>query len=204
MKYILDLIVILLIALISFIGYKKGLIKVAFKIVSFFLAILISIILYKPVSNLIINHTPLCSKIESSVSNRLSSSNITKEETDNLLSNYYNVGKNATISLIAKDVSVSIVNIAVILIIFILSRIVLGLFKLSGDLIAKLPLIKQVNHLGGFLYGLIKSFIIIYGIFAIISLLVPLIQLDNFIKLINSSIICNIMYNNNLIFMLFL
>lgn len=203
MNYLLDLIIILIIALITFIGYKKGLIKVAFKIVSFALAIIISIILYRPVSNFVINHTPLYEKIETTIENRLSSSETSKEESDNFLSNYYSSGKSAAITTISKEVSVTIVNIAVIFIIFIVSRLILGIFKFSGDIIAKLPLIKQVNHIGGFIYGLLKGFIIVYALFAIINLLAPLVDLNNFIKLINSSIISNIMYNNNLIFMLF-
>ena len=59
MNYLIDLIAIAIIALFTFIGYKKGLIKVAFGLVSFILAIVISVLLYKPVSNFIINYTPL-------------------------------------------------------------------------------------------------------------------------------------------------
>ena len=56
---ILDLIVILVIALFTFIGYKQGLIKVAIKIASFFIAIIIALVLFKPVSTLVINNTTI-------------------------------------------------------------------------------------------------------------------------------------------------
>lgn len=203
MGYLLDLIVFILIVLITFMGYKKGLIKVAFKLISFVLAIIISIILYKPISTFIINNTPLYEKIENTVEERLSSSETTQKEADNLLSNYYYAGRQLAVAKISENVAITIVNISVIFIVFISSRLVLGLFKFSGDLIAKLPLIKQINHLGGFIYGVIKSFIIVYAFFAIISLLAPLIDLNNFIELINSSIISNIIFNNNFIFMIF-
>ena len=39
------------------------------------------------------------------------------------------------------------------IIVFIITKLILLFFKFSGDLIAKLPLIKQVNHAGGFIYG---------------------------------------------------
>ena len=55
MNYLIDLIILAIIALSTFIGYKKGLIKVAFGLVSFILAILLSVTLYKPVSNFVIN-----------------------------------------------------------------------------------------------------------------------------------------------------
>lgn len=202
MNYLLDLVVIIFIALLTFLGTKKGLIKVTFKIISFVLAIFISFLVYKPVSNIIIKNTSLQQKIESSISEKLSASEADKEETSNLLSNYYKAGKNATVSIISRDVSTIIINISVVLIVFILSRIILGLFKFSGDIIAKLPLIKQINHLGGFLYGLIKGFLIVYAVFAIISIATPLVNLNSFINLINASIISNIMYNNNVILML--
>ena len=59
MNYLIDIIVLVIIALFTFIGYKKGLINVAFKLISFVLAIVISLILYKPLSNYIINKTTL-------------------------------------------------------------------------------------------------------------------------------------------------
>lgn len=202
MNYLLDLVVIIFIALLTFLGTKKGLIKVTFKIISFVLAIFISFLVYKPVSNIIIKNTSLQQKIESSISEKLSTSETAKEETSNLLSNYYKAGKNATVSIISRDVATIIINISVVLIVFVLSRIILGLFKFSGDIIAKLPLIKQINHLGGFVYGLTKGFLIVYAVFAIISITAPLVNLNSFINLINASIISNIMYNNNVILML--
>ena len=45
MSIVLDLIVILIIALFTFIGYKQGLIKTAIKITSFFIAMIIALIL---------------------------------------------------------------------------------------------------------------------------------------------------------------
>ena len=90
MTYILDLIIIAFIALFTFIGYKKGLIKVSFGLVSFILALIISVILYKPISNFIINYTSIDDTIESAVEERLSSPDTTDEESQNIVSNYSN------------------------------------------------------------------------------------------------------------------
>ena len=59
MNYLIDIILIAIIALTTFIGYKRGLIKVAFKLISFLLAIVIAVVLYKPISNFIINNTQI-------------------------------------------------------------------------------------------------------------------------------------------------
>lgn len=199
MNFLIDIGILLIISISTFIGYKKGLIKVAFGLLSFFIALLIALLLYKPVSNFITNYTPIPDKIEIKIEERLSSSNT--KETDNFISNYYNNIKNSSTSIIAHNVTNSIINISSALLVFILSRIILLFLKFSTDLIAKLPLIKQFNHIGGFLYGILAGFFIIYLLLTIISLLAPIIDLNNILKLINSSIIGNIMYNNNIIFM---
>lgn len=203
MHYLIDLILLLVIIITTFIGYKKGLIKVAFKLVSFILAIFISIILYKPLSNFIIKYTPINNKLEQTIETRLSSSNTTKEETNNMVSNYYSNIKNASIGIISQNIAITIVNVSCVLLIFILTKLILMLFKFSGNLISKLPVIKQLNGVGGFIYGIIKGFIIIYIFFAIVAILAPVININNFINIINSSIIANIMYNNNIIFIFF-
>lgn len=203
MNYLIDIIIIIIVALTTFIGYKKGLIKVAFNLISFILAILIAIVLYKPVSSFIINYTPIDDKIEETISNKMASSDSIEEESHNFIENYYSDIKNASTSVIAKNISQMVINIACIIIVFIVSKIILLFFRFSGDLIAKLPLIKQFNSVGGFLYGLVKGFIVVYIILAIIAIVSPMIEMNQLMKLINSSIITNIMYNNNLILILF-
>ena len=89
------------------------------------------------------------------------------------------------------------------IIVFVVSKIILLLFRFSGDLIAKLPLIKQLNSVGGFLYGILEGFILIYILLALIAIMSPIINMNQLINIINSSIIANIMYNNNIIFILF-
>lgn len=203
MNYLIDIILIAIIALTTFIGYKKGLIKVAFGLISFLLAIVIAVVLYKPISGFIIKYTTLDDKIEETVESKISSSNSAKEETDNFIANYYSDIKNATTAIIAKNISQTIINIGCMIIVFIISNIILLFFKFSGDLIAKLPLIKQFNSAGGFIYGLLKGFILVYIILALIAIASPVIKMNQLIKMINSSIITNIMYNNNVILILF-
>ena len=203
MNYFLDLIIIAIIALSAFIGYKKGLIKVAFGLVSFILAIAVSVVLYKPVSNFIIEYTPLDNYIEETVAERLNSSDMSDEETKNIVSNYYNNIKNASTNVIADGISKTIINIGCMIIVFIISKIILLFFKFIGDLISKLPLIKQVNNAGGFLYGIIKGFLIVYILLAIIAILSPIININDLVVMINKTIITNIMFNNNIILILF-
>lgn len=197
---VLDIGIILFVGITTFIGYKLGLIKVAFGIVSFIIAIIISLLLYRPISSLITNHTPIPQKIESQIESRLSTENT---ESTNFIDNYYKNARNTSAKVIAQNITSTIINIGSALIVFLLVRIILLFLRFSTDLIANLPLIKQCNQAGGFLYGIIAGFLIVYLFFTIISLLSPLVNLNEFLEVINSSIIGNIMYNNNIIFMFF-
>ena len=76
MSIIIDIIVIGIILLSTFLGYKKGLIGVAFKIASFLIAIIITLVLFKPISNYILNKTLIGQTIENAIVEKLSTQKI--------------------------------------------------------------------------------------------------------------------------------
>ena len=63
MGILIDIILILILVLNIVLGYKRGLINVIFSICAFFIAIILTLILFKPISNLIINNTEIDNKI---------------------------------------------------------------------------------------------------------------------------------------------
>ena len=197
---LLDLGILLFIGIMTFIGYKLGLIKVAFGIFSFIIAIFISLLLYRPISNIITNHTPIPEKIETQIESRLSSGD--KEDT-NFIDTYYHNVKNSSVKVIASNVTSTIINISSALIVFLLVRIILLFLRFSTDLIAKLPLIKQCNQVGGFIYGIVAGFVIVYAFFTIISILSPITDLSAFVKLINSSIVSSSPFSKSLVTQLY-
>ena len=69
MGILIDVILIAIVILNVAIGYKKGLINVIFNICAFLIAILVTLILYKPVSNLIINNTDIDDRIKEVIIN---------------------------------------------------------------------------------------------------------------------------------------
>ena len=68
---ILDIIIILIILLCVIMGYKKGLIEVAFRLISFLIAIILSLMLYVPVSNYIIENTNIDEQIKTIIVNNI-------------------------------------------------------------------------------------------------------------------------------------
>ena len=197
---ILDLIVILVIALFTFIGYKQGLIKVAIKIASFFIAIIIALVLFKPVSTLVINNTTIDDKIENAIIEKITPEGMKPEdkvETQNLPSG---IIKNANDSIknIAETLTTKLIEICTILILYIVARIVLKFIAALATLIEKIPILKQFNKLGGTVYGLVKGVLIVYVILSIIYLASPLLK-ENTSKKIEEARLTKMMYNNNII-----
>lgn len=118
---IADIILIAVMALCIFLGYKRGLIKVAVRIIGFIAAILIALVFYTPVSNYIINNTDipenLSNTIESKIYNKeekqenTSDNTISLETAQKYIENYTDEMKANSSEYIAKGIAVSIIRI---------------------------------------------------------------------------------------------
>lgn len=209
MGIILDIILIALIALSIFLGYRKGLIKLAVKLFAFLIAVIVTFVMYKPVSNLIIEKTELDEKIKNVIIE-----NGTQEIKQNegevkeggFIANMQDyVGdtvaetQNEIVTNVADIVSVKAINIITIIGIFIVTRLALILLTLISDIITKLPVIKQFNKLGGTIYGGLRGVVIVYFILAIAFLIVSTTGNNTILTLIDSSIVTKFMYTNNVL-----
>ena len=208
MGIILDLIIVAIIASNIFICYKKGLVKLAVGLVAVLVAIILSVILYKPVSNLIIKNTGIDKKIENVIIENFSSDTQNGGETKyvgviDYLEKYANDAvtktQNEIVYETAGTMAVKITNIIVLLAIFIIVRAVLVLLTFVSDAITSLPLIKQCNEVGGVIYGIIKAFLIVYIILAIVFLIVLESGNSTISDMIYSSHITKLFYENNLL-----
>ena len=211
MWFIVDLIILAIILLCTFIGYKKGLIGVIFKIVSFFIAILVALILSGPISNYIMQNTDIAQKMENTITQKFTEENIEAGEvekkdinnTSQIVVDYINKQtteiKNAGIRAMAKQVTETTIRIGVAIVLYIVTRIILFFFRKLAESLAELPFVKQFNEIGGTIYGILKGLIIVYVVLAIISLIAPMVNSSGLFELINSSILGSFMYNHNII-----
>ena len=85
-----------------------------------------------------------------------------------------------------------------VLLIFIFIKVALKFVTFLADLIAKLPILKQFNKLGGTIYGVLEGLFIVFVGFAVVSLIAPLLD-SSILEAINSSIVGSICYNNNIL-----
>ena len=196
MPIIFDLIIIGIFALSIFIGYKQGLLKAIIKLFSFFIAIIVALVLYRPISNAIINNTSIDDNIKNVMVEKITPDNIQNTE-ENITTNLL-YGAETSVEEVANTFTVNLINIVVILILFILVRIILIIVIKLTDIITKLPLLKQANKLGGSIFGVLRGVVLIYTILAVVYLISPLIS-NNVKEGIDKSLITSTLYNNNII-----
>jgi len=203
MSILVDLILIAIIALFTFIGYKQGLVKSVIKIMSFFIAIIISFILYIPISNAIIDNTNIDENIKEAMVQKILPENTeanedTKIDIQDSLTQKLIGDANNTVSEVAQAFTVKLIRVAVLLILFIVIKIVLRIVLALTSIIDKIPGLKQINKAGGTIYGFIKGVIIVFTVLGVIYLASPLMGEDT-AKTIDNTIITKAMYNNNIL-----
>lgn len=218
MSIIIDAIILGILVLCIALGYRKGLTGALLKFVSFVLALIIAFVLFKPVSNFIIDKTNWDENLEQGIRNTIlnndkSENNIkpdNEEEKQSMPSviidyinetveNAGNDAKEAVVDATARQVAIMIINSGVWFALFLISRIILIFVKGLANIITSLPVIKQFDKLGGIIYGLVEAFIIIYGILAILSFVSPVVSGTGILDAIQKSFIGSTMYNNNLL-----
>lgn len=209
MGIIFDIIVVAIIALNIFICYKKGLVKLAVGLIAVFASIILAVVLYKPVSNMVIENTEIDDKIKNAIiENFTTESEETEEKQDDdgfmkyiekYVDDAVNKTKNEVVIEASDTIAVKVINICVILAIFILARLVLILLTFIADLITELPILKQFNEIGGIIYGIVKALLIIYVILAVLFFVVYTTGNTTIADAIANSFITKFFYNNNLL-----
>lgn len=152
MGIIVDLIVVGIIALFTFLGYKQGLVKGAIKIVSFFIAVVVAFALYKPVSSLVINNTSIDDNIKNGIIGKIGLEQNAKVQIEDDLTNKMLGEANNTVAEIANTFTVKLIETGTFLVLFVVIKIALKFISALSDLITKLPILKQINKLRAELY----------------------------------------------------
>ena len=209
MFIIIDIIIVAIIASCIFFGYKKGLTGVLFNILSFFISFVVAFILFKPVANYVIDNTQIDENIQKSMVSIIHSdeTNEEKDKMPNVIMQYINETieeasndmKENVVQSASQNVAITIINIGVWILLFVIIKIVLIFVKAISELISNLPVIKQFDKLGGIIYGILKGFIILFFIFAILSFIAPMAEKWGIIQMVNQSLLGSLFYHNNLL-----
>ena len=200
MNIVVDLIIVAIILLSTFLAYKKGIITLAIQLVAVVIAIVLTLILYKPVSNVIINVTGIDETIQNAI----------LEEANNIMTNGEE-GSNQVVESIqnnmlpetARTISINIIEGAIILILYIVIRIILRFVTALANLVSKLPILNQLNQLGGIIYGILRGILIVYIILLLVNLSGEIEPQNQVYTAVEGSYIGKVMNENNILDILF-
>lgn len=200
MNIIVDLIIIAIILLSTFLAYRKGLITLAIQLVAVVIAVVLTLILYKPVSNLIINVTSIDETIQNAILEEANDIMTNEEEGANQI---VETIQNNMLPETARTISINIIEGAVILILYVIIRIALKFVTALANLVSKLPILNQFNKLGGVIYGILRGILIVYIILLFVNLSGEIEPQNSVYTSVQDSYIGKMMNENNILDILF-
>ena len=200
MSIIVDLIIVAIILLSTFLAYRKGLITLSIQLVAVVISILATLILYKPISNFIVNTTSIDDTIQNAI----------LEEANHIMTNGEE-GSNQVVESIqnnmlpetARTISINIIQGVVILILYVGIRIALRFVTALANLVSKLPILNQFNKLGGIIYGILRGLLIVYIVLLLINLSGEIEPENQVYTLVEDSYLGKMMNENNVLDILF-
>ena len=199
MGFIVDIIIIAIIILSTFLAYKKGLVAQAIKLCATIIAIVATLLLYRPVAGIIINNTEIDETIQNAIYEKAFDVSKQKVEGQDTEHNIIEGAKLAGIQQTSKELSIQIINVGVIVIMFFGIRFALRFVTALANSVAKLPILNKINKAGGLVYGLIRGFVVVYACLLLISFIGKIDDANFAHKSVKESTIGNTMYENNLI-----
>lgn len=208
---IVDIIILIIIVLAMIIGRHRGLTVTLVNFFSLIIALVVALLFYKPVGNFFIEKTPIGENVKQVIKQNIpmSEGEIEIEANSHLpegMKDYINEQvsnanetKDEAIETISTQLSSEVIMIVSFVGIFLIVRAALVILKIISKIINKLPILKQLDHLGGAIVGIVEGIIIVYFIFAVISTISPVFENTQILEQINHSYFGKMMYNNNII-----
>lgn len=206
---LIDVIILITLAGAIFIGKIRGLNACVLSILSLFLALILAIIFYKSLGDCIIDNTNMDEHIKSVIKNSIQFEKVDSNQIDNYpeqIKEYVgyavegvNSAGEAARENISSQLSVQIIYVISYVIILIGTKLILLVLKVVSKVIEKIPVLKQINEIGGAICGFIEGALAIYIIIAVMSICSPMMKDSWIISEINQSYVGKSIYNNNIL-----
>lgn len=207
---VIDILLILVIALSAFIGYKKGFVKVIVKLGTFLIALVLAFLLQSSVAKFIGEDIGFKNTISTTVQNKLSDYAKSKEDdkktdikmlekTIDEINTAAEEKKAEVIQKWANNIADFILKGLSFIIIFFTVAIVMGILSLILNTVVKLPVLNTLNGVLGLGSAVILMVFRIMILLTIIYFMSPLEIVEPVINYINTSCITKLLYENNII-----
>ena len=222
---LMDIILIAIIAIAGFVGYKLGFIKAVISFLSFFVAIGVALAFYNPLSVILAENTSIDEWIVDKIMNYSVSGDAETQELEtttvasdtgssegnaiseiladlpDIVSNNLNLTtfQDSIRHEIAKRVSELIMKLLSLIILYVVVKLTLSIALLVLGGMMKLPVLKQLNEILGMGLGAIIGFLNMYLVFGILTFVSSITNIDFIVDAIKSSMFASVMYDNNII-----
>lgn len=211
-----DICILVIVVGFALLGMINGLVSSVFRIASFFVSVFLAVKFYPFVADMLIK-TKLYINIETAVFNKLTKGMEASTEIidadytgimDKLLlpdfiKDLFVTGKSndyvEAAGEISTQISTLIINILSVLLLFIVIRLALVLVKYILTGITKLPVLKQLDKVGGLILGALEGSLVVYVIMAILMLFNSAEFFAKIANEIESSVVAKFFYEKNLI-----
>lgn len=220
-----DFLVIAIIGVFGLIGLKNGFIYSMFRLFSFFLSSLLAVKFYPMVSKILMK-TVLFANIKGSIYKNLmlQQTQVAKVDSqakevaataiiDNLQLPGFMKGSLAShipnpsklldigqiMDTLSGELAKMVIDILALIVLYILIRVGLVFLRFILQGLAKLPLFKQLDKLGGFSFGAVEGLLTIYILFAFVMLFNASPSFKGVYQAIDGSMLAKFFYQNNFI-----
>lgn len=195
-----DIIVLSVVVISVAVGYKRGLLKSLFSVISYVASIVLSFLFYPVLSELLMK-TPLYTFLVEKIGENYlgGTAGSTAVSGENFFAQYLSSGIESATNGIAGAVAQLVVNIIAFVLIVIICKIAIRLIGNTLNIFTKLPVIKQFNRLGGAVAGGLIGIVILYIAFALMVAFAPLGSDSKVVTEIENSHLASEMYNNNIL-----
>lgn len=217
----LDIILIAIVSISAIIGLAKGLIKTVFGLTSTIIAILLTLLLTPQISTYVVMNTSFDEMISEkaiellglqksididisdvaaldTVRNLDLPGNVIESLIENMTPQVVKVmDVSSVVDYIGTSIASMAVNALVFLIFFIIIVLILNAIVTLLDLISRLPVLDQMNKVGGLIFGALFGVLIVWVMTLGLSFIISIQATSELSNLIESSILTKIFYYNN-------
>ena len=206
---VLDLVLLGVIALFVFMGYKNGLMISLFNLGASAVAIILAYIIY-PIFADFLKILPVYGWIRQPIYNSINEAGINGADgifeklnlpggvSNSILDQINKDGMQNDIGEISDAITDFIIKILAIIVLFILIKICFIFIKKFVKKITDIPVIHQLDKVGGIVIGIIEAFIILTMAGALFNLFSGQINSD-IMNLVEDSVVARFFYHNNFI-----
>lgn len=215
--------VIGILGVLGFIGFKKGLIKMVFSLVSTIAALLIAMLFSPVVSGMmksndaivgffdekigaIVDFTSEEAQEESEGKQQSLIESLPLPETfketlleNNTEENYMSMQVEKFEEYVCRQITNVIINAIAFVVTLLLAIIALAILCKTLDLLAKLPLLKQVNAVAGLAAGVVEGLLVVWILFVILTMFAGSEFGRNALAMISENPLLDFLYKNNIV-----